>query len=142
MLRLDPKWGETTESLLQRNIQAEDKHLRERFLALALIASGQSVRRVAQQIQRKRQTVSEWVHRFNREGPQGLIPNFQSPAKPRLTPEEFAQLGQVIAQPPRQCGMKVGRWSSPRVAAYIKKAFGKQVAADTARRYIHRLGFH
>ena len=141
MLKLNPKWGETTESLLQRNIQAEDKRLRERFLALALVASGRSVRQVAQQMRRRQQTVCEWVHRFNREGPQGLQPNFQSPSKPHLTCEEFERLNQAIEQPPRQSGMKVGRWSSPRVVAYIKKTFGKQVSAETARRYLHRLGF-
>lgn len=141
MLKLDSKWGETSESLLQQTIQAENKRLRERFLALALIASGQSTRQVAKQLQRRRQTICEWVHHFNHKGPRGLIPNFQSPSKPRLTSEEFEQLKQAIEQPPRQSGMKVGRWSGPRVAAYIKKEFGKQVSADTAWRYLHRLGF-
>jgi len=141
MLELDSKWGETSESLLQQTIQAENKRLRERFLALALIAAGQSPRQVAKQLQRRRQTICEWVHHFNDKGPGGLIPNFQSPSKPRLTPKEFERLKQVIEQPPRQSGMKVGRWSGPRVAAYIEKEFGKQVSADTAWRYLHRLGF-
>ena len=41
MLRVDPKWGETSESLLRRGIEASYPRLRERFMALSLIASGQ-----------------------------------------------------------------------------------------------------
>ena len=38
MLRIDPKWGETSQSLLERGISAEDPHLRRRFLALHFVA--------------------------------------------------------------------------------------------------------
>lgn len=43
---------------------------------------------------------------------------------------------QALQKPPRQSGLKVGRWSSKRVAAYLKKTFGQPVHLDTARGYI------
>lgn len=141
MLKLDPKWGETPELLLQRSMQAESKRLRERFMALSLVVLGHSPRQVAKHLGRRPQPVCEWIHRFNQNGPDGLIPNFQSPSVPRLTPEEVEKLRQALEKPPRQSGLKVGRWSSKRVASYLKKTFGKTAHPDTARRYIRRLGF-
>ncbi|MCF6158535.1 MAG: IS630 family transposase, partial [wastewater metagenome] len=141
MLQLDPKWGETTETLLQKSIATENKRLRERYLALALIVSGKSVQSVARQIHRRRQTVSGWVHSFNQKGIEGLVPEFKSPQEPYLTKEEFEILYQAVQKPPRQSRMKTGRWSGKSVAAYIKKVFGKTVHPHTARRYLRRLGF-
>jgi len=66
MLKVDPKWGETPASLLQRSLQAESKRLRERVLALSLVAPwvnrpGQ----VAKHIGRPPQPVCEGISRFN-----------------------------------------------------------------------------
>lgn len=109
MLQLDPKWGETAETLFQKSIATENKRLRERYLALALIVSGKSVQSVARQIHRRRQTVSEWVHSFNQKGIEGLVPEFKSPQEPYLTKEEFEILYQAVQKPPRQSGIKTGR---------------------------------
>ncbi|TLD40942.1 MAG: Mobile element protein [Candidatus Jettenia ecosi] len=141
MLQLDPKWGETSETLFQKSISTENKRLRERYLALALIASGKSIQRVARQIHRRRQTVSEWVHNFNQKGIENLVPEFKSPQKPYLTKEEFDMLYQAVQKPPCQSGVKTSRWSGKSVAAYIKKVFWKTVHPQTARQYLHRLGF-
>ncbi len=62
--------------------------MRERYLALALIASGKSIQSVAKQIHRRRQTV-KWVHNFNQKGIEGLVPEFKSPQKPHLAKEKF-----------------------------------------------------
>ncbi|RKY66404.1 MAG: hypothetical protein DRQ02_08890 [Candidatus Latescibacterota bacterium] len=51
-----------------------------------------------------------------------------------MTTEGLEVLRQAFQKPPRQSDLKVGRWSSKRVAAYIKKKFGKTVHPDTARR--------
>jgi transposase len=141
MLRLNSQWGETRGSLLQRSIYAEAPRLRERFLALSLIAGGQSVCQVAPQVGRTRQAVSDWVRRFNDGGPEGLGLDTHSPSRPRLSDKELATLRQVVAKPPRDSGLKVGRWTSKGVAAYIRKQFGQKVHPETARRYVHRLGF-
>ncbi len=117
MLKVDPKWEKTPESLLQRSIQAENKRLRERFLALSLVALARPARQVAKHLGRRPQTVCEGIHRFNQAGPEGLIPNFQSPSAPRLTPERLELLRQAFQKPPRQSSLKVARWSSKRVAA-------------------------
>ena len=77
MLRLDPKWGETSESLLRRALEASHPLLRERFMALSLISSGQPGTKVAHQLGRNRNTIAGWVHLFNESGPAGLAPTFK-----------------------------------------------------------------
>ena len=49
-----------------------------------------------------RQTLRDWVHRFNASGPEGLIDNWTDGPKPRLSAEQLAQFAQVVdANPPR-----------------------------------------
>ena len=100
MLTLDKKWGETSGSLLQKSMEIEDKRVQERLLALALVALGQSVRQVAEHFNRSRQTIGEWVHRFNQYGPDGLIPNFRG-LRADLT---FEMLRQPMEEPSRRAG--------------------------------------
>ncbi|MCD6170739.1 MAG: helix-turn-helix domain-containing protein [Candidatus Latescibacteria bacterium] len=74
-------------------------------------------RQAAKHLGRRPQTVCEGIHRFNQDGPEGLIPNFQSPSAPPLTPERLELLRQAFQKPACQSGLKVARWSSKRVAA-------------------------
>lgn len=139
MIKLDPGWGETSESLFQKSLETDSRRLRERFLALALVASGRTLKQVAAQLGRRRQTVAEWVERFNESGATGLSPGFKSKATASLTDEEFAILAEALAISPKDNGIDSHKWRSLDVAVFIKQRFGKEIHAETARRYIHRL---
>jgi transposase len=43
-----------------------------------------------------RQTLRDWVHRFNVSGPEGLIENWTQCPKPRLSEERLAQFAQIV----------------------------------------------
>ena len=139
MAKLDPTWEETAESLFQRSIETGNRRLRERFLALALIASGRSLLQVAEQIGRRRQTVADWVQRYNASGVQGLQPGFKSTAQTILTDAEFETLRAALKQAPQDVGLSGTVWRGWLVAEYIEKTFGKSVHPETARRYFNRL---
>jgi len=141
MLSVDPKWGETSESLLRRAIRASHPRERERFMALHMIASGQPGTKVAQQLGRNRNTIAGWVHLFNERGPAGLIPHFKGNPGKVLSESELNHLKEVVRKPPRQAGLKTGRWSGKFLAAYIQKVFHKKVTSWTALRYLKSLGF-
>ena len=141
MLRLDPKWGETPASLLRHSIAASHPRVRERYVALSLIASGDSGIAVAKKLGKTRQSISSWVHTFNEEGPSGLLPDFQGNPGKRLTEGELRHLKEVVRKPPRKVGLKTGRWSGKVAAAYLEKAFHKKVSPRTALRYMRTLGF-
>ena len=138
MMKLNPKWEETASSLFRRSVEAPDKRLRERFLALGLVALGQSVQDVAGYIQRRRQTISDWVHRFNESGPEGLQPEFRSPSVPYLNEDEFRILSEILIHPPHKNGFAGERWVGEQVTILIQERFGRHVHPETARRYLHR----
>lgn len=74
MLRLDcQKWEESPEDLRKHAFQAEHPRTRERFLALYEITQGKSATQVGRGTQRNPQTVMEWVHRYNEQGPSRLL---------------------------------------------------------------------
>ena len=141
MLRIDPKWGETAESLFRRAIEAPHKRLRERYLALALIALGEPAIKVAKKLGRSRGTVEAWVHKFNAQGLDGIEPNWKGNPGTILSEEELEQLRNAVKKSPRDVGFKNGRWTGRLVAAFVYERFGKKISIRTAIRYLHRLGF-
>ncbi len=68
------KWNQSLSDLRKQSIEAKHARTRERFFALYMIASGQtSATRWAAQSGRTKETVLDWVHRYNRAGPDALI---------------------------------------------------------------------
>jgi hypothetical protein len=49
-LQLSPGWGETAASLLRKSFMATHPRVRERFMALALIAEGHPAKAVARRV--------------------------------------------------------------------------------------------
>jgi transposase len=73
MLRIDcARWGQTPEDLRQLATSAPHPRTRERFLALCEIAADSCATRVAPRTRRHPQTVMEWVHLYNKAGPEAL----------------------------------------------------------------------
>lgn len=139
MIRLNLEWGETAKSLFRRSIRIENRRLRERYLALALVASGRSLNQVAEEVGRQRQTVGNWIRQFNEEGLEGLEPGFGKARQPRLLDTEFEALKTALEKPPKTFGFSTIKWRSWQAAQYIEQTFGKQVHPETARRYLVRL---
>jgi transposase len=47
-----------------------------------------------------RQTLRDWVHRFNGSGLEGLLDNWTEGPKPRLSAEQLAQFAQIVEAGP------------------------------------------
>jgi transposase len=68
------KWGQTVSDLRRLSIESTHARTRERFLALYMIASGQTnATRWSQEIGRQVDTVLKWVHSYNQAGPDALV---------------------------------------------------------------------
>lgn len=73
MLKLDTqRWYQSSEELREQAVTSSHPRTRERFMGLYEIAHGKSATQVAQETGRNPQTVMEWVHRYNRSGPDAL----------------------------------------------------------------------
>jgi transposase len=57
-----------------------------------------------------RQTLRDWVHRFNASGPEGLIDNPTEGPKPRLSAEQLAQFVQIVEAGPDREKDGIVRW--------------------------------
>ena len=92
MLYVDhERWGQTAVELRQQALGAAHARSRERFLALHEIALGDCATRVAERTGCHPQTVMEWLHHYNKHGPEALTyqrtggrPLFVRRSRPRL----------------------------------------------------------
>src|SRR4051812_14303270 len=71
-----------------------------RMLALALVLEGHSRAEAARHAGMDRQTLRDWVHRSNAAGLAGLYDRPRSGRRPRLTPEQTAELAAAVEQGP------------------------------------------
>ena len=67
-----------------------------RPLSLAAVREGMDRGGAAKIGGMDRQTLRDWVHRFNALGPEGLIDSWTEGPKPRLSAEQLAQLAQIV----------------------------------------------
>ena len=88
----------------------QDADAARRMLALALVMEGRSRAEAARTCGMDRQTLRDWVHRFNQEGLAGLSDRKPAGAKPRLSPEHQAELAALVRSGPDLAEHGVVRW--------------------------------
>ena len=71
-----------------------------RLLSLAAVQDGMDRGSAAKIGGMDRQTLRDWVHRFNGSGPEGLVDNWTEGPKPRLSAEQLAQFAQIVEAGP------------------------------------------
>ena len=74
MVRPDfEKWHQSADDIRRLSIAADHPRSRERFQALYMIGTGQkNASQWAADINRQKQTVLDWVHDYNNDGPERL----------------------------------------------------------------------
>lgn len=89
-----------------------------------------------------RQILRDWVRRFNDEGPAGLV-NRTAPGNPRrLTPEQEAELAQLVEGGPAAAGLgHLSRWRRVDLKALIQARWGVIYHERTVGKLLDRLGF-
>jgi transposase len=112
------------------------------MLAIALVLDGASREDAARTCGMDRQTLRDWVHRFNVEGLAGLSnDNTKGGRRPRLTPEQKAELAEVVRKGPDVKVDGVVRWRRIDLQAVIRDRFGVELAERTIGTILHDLGF-
>jgi transposase len=113
-----------------------------RMLALALVLEGASREEAAEATGMERQTLRDWVHRYNEEGLAGLSDR-QGDVGPdrRLSPEQEAEVAEWVRRGPDLAEHGVVRWRRADLARAIEAKFGVVLAERTISSVLHRLGF-
>jgi transposase len=90
--------------------RSRDANRARRLLALAGVRDGMSREAAALIGGMDRQTLRDWVHAFNARGPDGLV-NAKAPgAKPKLSPEQQAEIAALVVAGPDPETDRVVRW--------------------------------
>ena len=90
--------------------RSKDAHQSRRLLSLAAIRDGMDRGEAAKIGGMDRQTLRDWVHRFNAAGPDGLFDNWTSGPTPRLSPDQLADLATIVETGPDRKVDGVVRW--------------------------------
>jgi transposase len=113
-----------------------------RMLALALVLEGHSRPDAARAAGMDRQTLRDWVHRYNIEGPAGLRGRVgETGPKPRLSPEQEAMVAEWVRRGPDLAERGVVRWRRAALARLIAERFGVALAERSVGHVLRRLGF-
>jgi transposase len=88
-----------------------------------------------------RQTLRDWVHRFNATGPEGLIDRKPAGAARRLTPEQEAELTALIDAGPDVERDGVVRWRCVDLQQLILTRWNIAYHERTIGKLLRRLGF-
>lgn len=111
-----------------------------RLIAVAAVLDGSKRHVAARQGGMDRQTLRDWVHRFNEGGVEGLRDRPHGHPVRRLTAEQEAQVkAYVLAVPdPEKDGLV--RWRCVDVQTYIAETFKVAYHESTVGKLLHRLG--
>jgi transposase len=111
------------------------------MLALALVLEGYSREEAARHAGMDRQTLRDWVHRYNAEGLAGLRDRPRSGRKPRLTSEQGAELAAAVERGPGPDRDGVVRWRRVDLKALLKAHYGVELHERSVGKLLPRLGF-
>jgi transposase len=111
-----------------------------RLFALALVLEGASRTEAAERSGMDRQTLRDWVHRYNAEGIEGLKSR-QAPGRaPSLSESQMAELRELVIEGPDPEVHGVVRWRCVDLRAEVARRFLVEVHENTIGRWLHELG--
>jgi len=121
--------------------RSKDANQSRRLLALAAVREGKDRTEAAKIGGMDRQTLRDWVHRFNAEGADGLIDRQYEGPKVRLTPAQLAELSQIVETGPDPKADKVVRWRRLDLRDVIATRFGVEYHERSVGKLLKGLGF-
>ena len=112
--------------------RSKDNSQSRRLLSLAAVRDGMNRTDAARIGGMDRQTLRDWVHRFNEFGPDGLLDRHGGGVEPRLSHAQKAELAVIVETGPDRARDGVARWRRVDLQRVIKERFG----VDYHERYV------
>lgn len=129
------KWQQSRDEIRRLALEAEHARSRERFQALYEIGSERyNASGWAKMIGRQHETVLGWVHKYNNEGPNGLLYR-QSGGRSALFSESEQQaiISTVKMSKPDEYGLFGKRWTVKKLRHWIELQLNRTVSKSTIR---------
>lgn len=110
-----------------------------RLLALAFILEGQSRTEAAERAGMQRQTLRDWVHRYNAKGIAGLKSGHGPGKPPLLTATQMAELKAMVLEGPDPEKHGVVRWRCVDLREAVARRFTVTVTDRTIGKWLRKL---
>jgi transposase len=110
-----------------------------RLLAIALVLDGDARTQAAEQTGMDRQTLRDWVHRYNDGGIDGLKSRSSPGREPFLTDAQKAELKALVIEGPAPERHNVVRGRLADLQAEIGRRFSVHVHQSTVGKWLHQL---
>jgi transposase len=122
--------------------RTQDAKAARRMLAIALVLEGWSREAAAEACAMDRQTLRDWVHRYNELGVDGLRdrPRRSGP-RPRLSIGQMAEIEDWVEQGPDFERDGVVRWRCVDLQQRIEQEFGVQLHERSVGKLLRKLAF-
>ena len=131
----------TAAELRRQAAGVDDAAVARRLLALALVLDGHKREDAARLAGMDRQTLRDWVHRYNTHGVAGLADRHGGGPKPRLSSEQRADVACWIRTGPDVAVDKVVRWRCVDIQARLATLFGVALCERSVGRLLRQLKF-
>ncbi|HVX56737.1 MAG TPA: IS630 family transposase [Candidatus Saccharimonadales bacterium] len=119
--------------------RTSDSGQARRLLAIAMVLEGVSRAEAAERCGMQRQTLRDWVHRYNAIGTEGLKSG-HGPGRPAsLTADQMAELKELVVAGPDPEKHGVVRWRCVDLRGEVARRFAVEVAERTIGKWLHRL---
>ena len=112
-----------------------------RILALALVLEGADRGTAAKTCGMDRQTLRDWVHRYNSDGVAGLANRKSAGRPPKLTAEQKEAFKQLVEKGPDRAEDKVVRWRCADLKRRLETQFNVEVHERTVGKFLNALGY-
>jgi len=131
----------TATDLRREAARSQDAKATRRMLAIALVLDGTDRKTAAESCGMDRQTLRDWVHRYNAEGVSGLS-NRRPPGPPcLLSGGQKQQLAEMVRAGPNPVADGVVRWRRIDLKRRIEERFGVIMHERTVGKQLASLGF-
>jgi transposase len=121
--------------------KAKDVSASRRMLCLAMVLEGADRTTAAETCGMDRQTLRDWVHRYNAEGLPGLYDRKRLGARPKLTAEQRAALAAMVEEGPDPEVHGVVRWRRVDLRDELQRQFGVELHERSVGKVLKRLGY-
>jgi len=121
--------------------KSSDANAARRTLAIALVLEGVKRKTAAESCGMDRQTLRDWIIRYNDEGIGGLSNRGGQGDKPKLDAAQRARLAELVRSGPDPEKDGVVRWRRIDLARRIEKEMGVAIHERTIGDYLAALGF-
>ncbi len=130
----------TSAELRDLAAKSRDAAQSRRLLAIAMVLDGSSREDAAVQAGMDRQTLRDWVLRYNELGAEGLVSRSAPGAAPRLSDAQMKELRELVIAGPDVAVHRVVRWRCADLRDEVARRFGVIVAERTIGKWLRKLG--